>query len=229
MMQAERVEVLRQVNERKARLMAGPAEVLELKDQEDIARKKGTAAIAAASPAPQWMIEQNTVQQQIKDYADYGDGYSRATVDPDGSVMMEMMTEASDSRAPRKKGGTNALGLYVHDEDDYESEEDGEEGTDGDGTGGGTFQGVAAAAPKTEVYSQGYSEDEKERERLQKKAKKAKKKAKKNKKNKKKSKKKAKKQESESESHYSDEEYEDYAGGDNFDDRSYSDEESGSY
>ena len=229
MMQAERVEVLRQVNERKARLMAGPAEVLELKDQEDIARKKGTAAIAAASPAQQWMIEQNTVQQQIKDYADYGDGYSRATVDPDGSVMMEMMTEASDSRAPRKKGGMNALGLYVHDEDDYESEEDGEEGTDGDGTGGGTFQGVAAAAPKTEVYSQGYSEDEKERERLQKKAKKAKKKAKKNKKNKKKSKKKAKKQESESESHYSDEEYEDYAGGDNFDDRSYSDEESGSY
>ena len=48
----------------------------------------------------------------------------------------------------------------------------------------------------------------------------------------KKSKKKAKKQESESGSHYSDEEYggvEDYADGDNFDDRSYSDEESGSY
>lgn len=118
MMQAERVEVLRQVNERKARLMAGPAEVLELKDEESVkvAPTMMTATMNNNNKKPKeptpFMIEQNTVQQQMKDYVDFGDGYSRATVDPDGSVMNEMMTEASDPKAV--KNGVNGLGLYVH-------------------------------------------------------------------------------------------------------------------
>lgn len=197
MMQAERVEVLRQVNERKARLMAGPAEVLELKDEESV--KVPIMSKKPKDPMP-WMITQNTVQQQMKDYADFGDGYSRATIDPDGSVMDEMMTEDSDPRVVRKgEGGMNSLGLYVHDEDD-DAEED---GTDGDGTGGGTFQGIAPAAPKSEVYSQvysqsqdqGYEQEEKKKAKAEKEAKKkakAEKKAKKKAKAEKKAKKKAK-------------------------------------
>ena len=169
MMQAERVEVLRQVNVRKARLMAGPAEVLELKDEEYVKMS------VMKNPMP-WMIEQNSAQQQIKDYADFGDGYSRATIDPDGSVMNEMMTEASDPKAIRN--GVNGLGLYVHDEDQEYTEED---ATDGDGTGGGTFQGIAPAAPKSEVYSQqsqSQDEEDQKREKAEKKAKKKKKKIK---------------------------------------------------
>jgi len=233
MMQAERVEVLRQVNERKARLMAGPAEVLELKDEESV---KVVPTMTTATmmnrkpkdPAPTpWMIEQNTVQQQMKDYVDFGDGYSRATVDPDGSVMNEMMTEASDPKAV--KNGVNGLGLYVHEE----------EGIDEDGTGGGTFEGIAPA-PKSEAYStaisQQMSRDANEQEKAEKKAKKKKKKKKQKKKNKKKSKKKAKekKEESAAVSMYSEEEYDDddYASYDDDvdDERSYSPSEgSGSY
>jgi len=185
MMQAERVEVLRQVNERKARLLAGPAEVLELKDEESVKVPIMSNRNKPKDPMP-WMMEQNNVQQQMKDYADFGDGYSRATIDPDGSVMNEMMTEASDPRAIRN--GVNGLGLYVHDEDDDAEEE----GTDGEGTGGGTFQGIAPAAPKSEVYSQvfsqaqsqAYEEEKKKKEKAEKKAKKHKKKKKQKKKDK---------------------------------------------
>lgn len=179
MMQAERVEVLRQVNERKARLMAGPAEVMELKDEESVKVAPTMTATMnnkkPKEPTP-FMIEQNTVQQQMKDYVDFGDGYSRATVDPDGSVMNEMMTEASDPKAV--KNGVNGLGLYVHEE---------EEGIDEDGTGGGTFEGIAPA-PKSEAYStaisQQLSRDALEQEKAEKKAKKKKKKKKQKKKNK---------------------------------------------
>ena len=115
-------------------------------------------------PEP-WMIEQNNVQQQMKDYVDFGDGYSRATVDPDGSVMNEIMTEASDSKVI--KNGVNHLGLYVHDE---------EEGIDEEGTGGNTFEGIAPA-PKSEVYSsQTTPQVSEDMERAEKKAKKKKKK-----------------------------------------------------
>jgi len=231
MMQAERVEVLRQVNERKARLMAGPAEVLELKDEESVkAAPTMTATMnnkVPKEPTP-FMIEQNTVQQQMKDYVDFGDGYSRATVDPDGSVMNEMMTEASDPKAV--KNGVNGLGLYVHEE---------EEGIDEDGTGGGTFEGIAPA-PKLETYSTAISHqlsrEAQEQEKAEKKAKKKKKKKKQKKKNKKKSKKKAKEkkqEESAAVSMYSEEEYDDdnYASyDDDEDERSYSPSEgSGSY
>ncbi|KAL7497053.1 hypothetical protein ACHAWT_005227 [Skeletonema menzelii] len=221
MMQAERVEVLRQVNERKARLMAGPAEVLELKDEESV--NKATAMSKKPKEPLPWMIEQNNVHQQMKDYVDFGDGYSRATVDPDGSVMNEIMTEASDPNAIRN--GVNNLGLYVHDE---------EEGIEEDGTGGGTFEGIAPA-PKSEVYSQAVSQHQsgdgdEELEKAEKKAKKKKKKKQK-KKNKKKSKKKAK-EESEAASVYSEDEYDDKEYGSYDEDegeRSYNSEESGSY
>ena len=235
MMQAERLEVLRQVNERKARLMAGPAEVLELKDEESVKVPMVTNIKKPKDPMA-WMNEQNTVKQQMQDYADFGDGYSRATVDPDGSVMNEMMTEASDPKAVTRSG-VNGLGLYVHEE----------EATDeGDGTGGGTFEGIAPP-PQTEAYSQAISQQLSqgrsqaiidEREKAEKKAKKKKKKKKQKKKNKKKSKKKAKtkskRDESEAQSRYSEEEYEnedeydDGSYGDVEDERSYSDD-SGSY
>eukprot|EP00984_Skeletonema_dohrnii_P018374 scaffold8562_cov102-Skeletonema_dohrnii-CCMP3373.AAC.1 len=171
MMQAERVEVLRQVNDRKARLMAGPAEVLELKDEESVKVVPATTTMSKKPKEPmQWMLEQNTVQQQMKDYVDFGDGYSRATVDPDGSVMNEMMTEASDPNAVRN--GVNDLGLYVHDEEEGD--------TDEDGTGGGTFEGIAPA-PKSEAYSHAISQQQSqavgpEKEKAEKKSKKKKKK-----------------------------------------------------
>jgi len=225
MMQAERVEVLRQVNDRKARLMAGPAEVLELKDEESVKVVPPTTMSKKPTKEPMpWMMEQNTVQQQMKDYVDFGDGYSRATVDPDGSVMNEMMTEASDPNAVRN--GVNDLGLYVHDEEEGD--------TDEDGTGGGTFEGIAPA-PKTEAYSHAISQQQSqavgpEKEKAEKKSKKKKKKKQK-KKNKKKSKKKAKSKKEESEAGYSEEEYddEDYGSYDeDEDERSYSQSE-GSY
>ena len=229
MMQAERAEHIRMENEKRAKLMAGPEEVLEMRDTiyigDDINQKKGKQPRGGMGRNPNVSIVGGPGNLHHLPQV----GGSRRSRDPEPSVATEPSFSFRSGVPGSGPGGyanhyysqnsgakTNLLPQYEEDGMMTEEEE----------TNDGTYNSRSYASYYDEEAGTYYTNEEEEEEAAKKKKKKKKKKSKKKKKKKSKSKKKEEVVEEEDSydgSDYSEEEHDE---GDGFDEYSeYSEEE----